>query len=166
MIILAAGVFLEVAHIYPVGKHIPGVPTTFETEGGADDSPTITDGPRQGPDNEKPDRAGSEEKSDAEDKKIKQLIAAAEKSIENNQLNPAIDKLKAAKVLDPKRPEIYTLLGDVYDKLGQKKKADKNHKTAEKLKADKKGEAVTQKGDDKTKKEDDNKEKSPGESSN
>ena len=169
LIILATGVFLEVAGIYPVGRYIPGVPTTFEPEGGEATGEGAVAGPDDGsPKKPKKTKGGESEDDGAADEKIKQIIAAAEESIENNRLQTAIEKLQAAKVLDPKRPRTYELLGDVYEKLGQQEKADKNHAKAEELENDQKGETVTQKGDEKkgNEKEDEKNDESPGESPN
>ena len=132
LILVAVGVFLDVAGYYPVGQYLPGIPSTFDE---SVDVPANESNPQQKTASKANNKKGQAKKKEkeADEKQIGRVLEAAEKSIENNRLQTAIEKLTAAKLLDPKHAETYDMLADVYEKLGQKEKATKNRNRAKQL---------------------------------
>ena len=61
------------------------------------------------------------------------LLSAAEQELEANRLPSALEKLEAAREVDPDRPAIYQKLAEVYEKLGQQDKATEARVTMEQL---------------------------------
>jgi hypothetical protein len=138
--VVAIGVFLEVSRIYPVAAHIPGIPTTSDigdaTEpavagragsgAGASDAGT---GERDAgwASTDAPD-AGSGERG-----QVDRLLAGARESVDQDQLQTAIEKLSAAKLLEPERAETYELLAEAHEKLGDSEAAAENRERAEAL---------------------------------
>jgi tetratricopeptide (TPR) repeat protein len=136
LVVVAIGVFLDVAGIFPTGQFIPGAPSTFDSTGEAmagdgARGPEGTPGQGKQAGAAAADSEGSEESGT--DSGVEQILKVAEESIANNRLQTAIEKLQGAKALDPKHAETYAMLADVYKKLGQKDKAEKNRKKAEEL---------------------------------
>ncbi len=137
LLLAATGLFLEVAKIYPAAKYIPGVPSTFESDEGAEGGLETSGGGAEAGAADNKAQAQPETSEDSSvGENFKRLIEAADESIENNRLQTAIEKLKGAKMVDPERPEIYERLAEVYEKLGQGDKAEKNRKKARELKGD------------------------------
>lgn len=140
LVVIAAAVFLDVSGIYPVGARIPGVPTTAEqtdpssarSGSTAETSPAPSDeavAETESP----PEKSRESGASEADDEEVDRLLKAAKQSIDNNRMQMAIEKLSAAKLLDPERPKTYDMLARVYKKLGKTDEAKTNRKRAETL---------------------------------
>jgi predicted Zn finger-like uncharacterized protein len=64
------------------------------------------------------------------------MIEDARAEMEANHLSSALKKLESALVLDPRRAQIYMLLAQVYEQLGQEDKAKEMRDTMQSLNAD------------------------------
>lgn len=141
LLVVAAGVFLEVSGIYPVAAHIPGVPSIVD-RGDGDSEPAVAQGAGSGagaPDASTGDAGPSPDAPDAgsgEQGEVDRLLAAAKDSIDQDQLQTAIEKLSAAKLLEPDRVETYELLAKVHEKLGDSEAAAENRERAEALRSE------------------------------
>ncbi len=97
------------------------------------------------------DKGASEKAPDGPDpkitKEVDRLLRDAQRAMNNNRLQSASEKLKNAKLLQPKRAEVYEMLSEVYAKMGQQEESDAAKKKAAELKAGQGG------GDDKAGKE-------------
>jgi predicted Zn-dependent protease len=67
-------------------------------------------------------------------------VTDARRAVENNRLQTAAEKLQNAKLLDPKRVEVYELLATVYGEMGQEKEAAAAKKKVGELQAAARGE--------------------------
>lgn len=140
LIVVAAGVFLEVSGTYPVAAHIPGIPTIAD-RGDGDSEPAVAQGASAGAgaaDVSTGDAGPAPDVQDAgsgEQGEVDKLLAAAKDSIDQDQLQTAIEKLSAAKLLEPDRVETYELLAKVHEKLGDSEAAAENRERAEALRS-------------------------------
>jgi predicted Zn-dependent protease len=73
------------------------------------------------------------------------LIDEARADIEANHLQSAVKKLETAKMLVPRRFEVYDMLADAHKRLGQEDKAREARRTVQKLRA---GQAIEAGGED------------------
>lgn len=61
----------------------------------------------------------------ADDSEVEALLKDARRAIKNHKLPSAKDKLEAAKLLAPDRVEVYQMLADVHEQLGEAEQAEK-----------------------------------------
>lgn len=69
----------------------------------------------------------------ADESEVEALLKDARRAIKNNKLPSAKDKLEAAKLLAPERVEVYQMLADVHEQLGEAEQAKKAREKAASL---------------------------------
>lgn len=140
LILVAGGIFLDISGLYPVGRMVPGISSTAESEpsessssgraGAAEEEPTDSEGHSE------------ETRSGEERSHVDRVLDSARDAIEKRRWQSAIDNLKAAKLLAPKNPETYFLLAEVYEQLGQGDRAEENRERAENLESETRSEGA------------------------
>jgi flagellar basal body-associated protein FliL len=81
------------------------------------------------------DEVEEPEIDEATKKEVDQMISDARDELENNKLMSALSKLKTAKMLDPNRFEVYDMLADVHEQMGEADKAAEVREEVKKLRA-------------------------------
>lgn len=140
LMFVALGVGVQLFGVYDFAGLVPGIGTTSQARStGAAASAQAPSSGESAPDRpgEAPkgaeSNAGANNPSSEQRVQVNRVLKAARESIEENRLQTAVEKLNAAKLLAPERPEIYKLLGETYEQLGQPKKAEKNRERAKTL---------------------------------
>jgi len=128
LVIVASGISLDLAGLYSVAEYLPGGSTSAAQKSAPAAGAAAPSGDR-GANEEAKERTDETGRSDEVDR----LLEAAERSVEENRMKRAIEKLSAAKLLDPERPDTYRRLADIYEKLGQNQKAREQRRRAEAL---------------------------------
>ncbi len=130
---LVAVVFsLHLSKVIDIKSMVSGEPAAVEQAEASEstEARVAPDAPRA--DEEKVEEPAIDEETKRE---VDQMISDARDEVESNKLMSALSKLKAAKMLDPNRFEVYDMLADVHDQMGEADKAAGVREEVKKLRA-------------------------------
>ncbi len=141
LMFIAMGVGLQVSDTYDFSGFLPSVAGTSQASStarapdrAADDStPTGSEQSPSGSATPSDEKTGGDSSKKNDEVEVDRVLEAARRSMRANRLKTAADKLDVAKLIDPKRPETYDLLGKVHDKMGNDDKAETHRERAQTL---------------------------------